>query len=216
MASSNTNSKMHTNKEKVYDSLKQRIVEGIYRPGQQLRIFEIARELGLSQTPVREALIQLSAENLIDFEPYKGAIVKGLSQKEVQEIFTIRVIMECSALEYGIRNMDEDNFNTALDILLKGKEIDDPIMLSEINWEFHMYLYRQSGLPRLCDMIDSLRSLVDRYLRIYYSFAGVKNFIDPHVEILEACKSQDIEKAVTLLRVNIYGSLDIIRKFLTI
>ena len=216
MASLNSNFKMHTNKEKVYDSLKQRIVEGIYRPGQQLRIFEIANELGLSQTPVREALIQLSAENLIDFEPYKGAVVKGLSKKEVQEIFTIRVIMECSALEYGIRNMDEDSFNIALDILLKGKEIDDPIMLSEINWEFHMYLYRQSGLPRLCDMIDSLRSLVDRYLRIYYSFAGVKNFIDPHLEILEACKSQDIEKAVTLLRENIYGSLDIIMKFLTI
>ena len=216
MASINSDPKVLTNKEKVYETLKQRIINGVYSPGRQIRIFEVAKELGLSQTPVREALIQLSAEDLIDFEPYKGAVVKGLSKDEVREIFIIRVILECSALKYAIGNMKEEDFETAFNILMKGKEIDDPAVISEINWEFHTYLYNQSGLPRLCGMINSFRSQVDRYLRIYYSFSNVKDFIKPHLEILEACKAKDTEKATNLLEENIYASLDVILKFLAL
>jgi len=189
-----------TNTDKVYEILKKRIIEGIYRIGQQIRIADTSKEFKVSQTPVREALIKLSAENFVVLEPYRGAVVKGFSQKEVVEIFTIRNILEGAALEHGIPSMKEEDFKAAENILMAAENEHNPGTLGEINWNLHMFLYRKSQLPILCEMIESLRSQTDRYLRVFYSFLGSDKFINTHLEILEACKNSDVDRAVSLLK----------------
>ena len=102
-----------TNKEKIYEYIKNKINSGSFQTGQSLRIAELAAELHVSQTPVREALILLEGEALVDFRPYKGAIVKGLSKSELKEIFTIRMILENAALEFAIPHMTPEIFANA-------------------------------------------------------------------------------------------------------
>ena len=189
-----------TSTDRVYEILKKRIIEGTSRIGQQIRIADAAREFNVSQTPVREALIKLSAENFVVLEPYRGAIVKGLSQSEVVEIFTIRSILEGAALEHGIPNMEEEDFRIAENILMAAENERNPGTLGEINWNLHMFLYRKSKLPILCEMIESLRSQTDRYLRVFYSFLDPDQFVNTHLQILEACKNRDVDMAVSLLK----------------
>src|SRR5258708_39086223 len=87
------------NEERVLDSLRDRILSGAYAVGFHLRESQVAAELGVSRTPIREALQRLAVEGLIDLYPNRGARVAGWSEQELEEIFGLRILLE----SYGAR-----------------------------------------------------------------------------------------------------------------
>lgn len=209
------NSIMHsaTSSNRVYEAIKKKIVSGIYLPGQQLRIADLAKDLAVSQTPVREALIQLSAEDLLTFAPYRGAVVKGLNRAEVREIFAIRIVLECAALEFAMPSLTPELLNEAEALLQAPSETGfDPLRLSETNWNFHMFIYRQSHMPRLCSMIDSLRSQIVRYLRLYYVTIQPQASVNKHLELLQACRGGNVQQAVALRRRNMSAVAELLAR----
>ena len=93
--------------EQVYNRIKDDILSGAYGPGYHLQEKELAEKLGVSRSPVREALKQLSVEGLTVSLPHKGVIVKSLTEVEIHEIFEIRAVLERAALERAIERITE-------------------------------------------------------------------------------------------------------------
>ncbi|MEA4877889.1 MAG: GntR family transcriptional regulator [Aminobacterium sp.] len=193
-----------TAQRKICDVLRERILQGELRGGQQLRQDDIAKEFGVSRIPVREALIQLDAEGLVTFYPYKGAIVSSLSPADVHEIFTIRFALESAALRLAAQNMTSKDYKRIEKIMeLRAKE-ENPELWSSLNWQFHSALYKFSRMPRLCEMIDSLHANIDRYLRIYHQFMMPKGEPEEaHKQIMKALKEGDTEQAIVLLEIHL-------------
>ncbi len=184
----------------VADVLREAILRGILRAGQQLRQDEIARELGVSHIPVREALRQLEAEGLVRLRPYRGFEVSELSPEEVDELYEIRIPLECQALKLALPRLTDEDLRRAEAVLDAVDAEDDPLLWSQLNTEFHTVLYAPSGRQRLLNLIRTLRTNVDRYLRLYISVMHRKQYSQlEHRRILEAVRRQDAAEAVAAL-----------------
>ena len=184
----------------VAEVLREAILRGILVAGQQLRQDEIARELGVSHIPVREALRQLEAEGLVRLRPYRGFEVSELSPEEVEELYEIRIPLECQALRLAMPHLTDADLRRAEEILDAIDAEQDPSGWSQLNTEFHAVLYAPSRRQRLLNLIRTLRTNVDRYLRLYISVMRRKQYSQrEHRKILEAVCRRDVAAAVEAL-----------------
>lgn len=184
----------------VADVLREAILRGILLAGQQLRQDEIARELGVSHIPVREALRQLEAEGLVRLRPYRGFEVSELSPEEVEELYEIRIPLECQALRLALPHLTDEDLERAAQILDAIDAEEEPSRWSTLNTEFHAVLYAPSRRQRLLNLIRTLRTNVDRYLRLYISVMQRKQYSQrEHRKILEAVRRRDAAGAVAAL-----------------
>jgi DNA-binding GntR family transcriptional regulator len=184
----------------VAEVLREAILRGILVAGQQLRQDEIARELGVSHIPVREALRQLEAEGLVRLRPYRGFEVSELSPEEVEELYEIRIPLECQALRLAMPHLTDADLRRAEEILDAIDAEQDPSAWSQLNTEFHAVLYAPSRRQRLLNLIRTLRTNVDRYLRLYISVMQRKQYSQrEHRKILEAVRRRDVAEAVEAL-----------------
>src|SRR5690348_14098749 len=129
----------------VVERLKEKILTGELREGEQLRQDYIAREFQTSRIPVREALSHLAAEGLITIVADRGAVVSSLAPEEIWEIFETRAVLECHILRLAIPNFTDRDFATAAEILRQYQaslELDSEMPhWGEWNWSFHSTLY---------------------------------------------------------------------------
>lgn len=184
----------------VADVLREAILRGILAAGQQLRQEEIARQLGVSHIPVREALRQLEAEGLVRLRPYRGFEVSELSPEEVEELYEIRIPLECQALRLALPHLTDQDLEQAQAVLDAIDAEADPSAWSELNTRFHSILYAPSGRQRLLNLIRTLRTNVDRYLRLYISVMQRKAYSQrEHRAILEAVRRRDEAQALRAL-----------------
>ncbi len=214
MQQKNITETSQTNKEKVYSEIKEKILTGQLQGGQQIRAGEIAKTYGVSGTPVREALIQLEGEGYVTYEPYKGAVVRTVSKKEVREIFQVRSVLECLALETALKRMTPEEYGEAMALAEKGMKEKDPTKLSAINWEFHSYVYKKADMPKLYRIIDSLRAPIVRYVRIYHQTVDSRDHHNNHREIILAGMAGNPERAVSILRDSLANACERIERFI--
>jgi DNA-binding GntR family transcriptional regulator len=187
-------------KESIADSLRADILRGNLKSGQALKQDEIAAQFGISKIPVREALIQLKAEGLVNFYPNRGAFVSELSAAEADEIYVMRIALETAVLARAIPNLTVAHLKHAEEILNAIDQEENIAKWGELNWEFHATLYAPASLPRLMDTIKALHTNIARYLVLYLAgMAYQKKSQKEHRAILSACRHGDTEKAVTYL-----------------
>lgn len=186
--------------ELVADALRSAIMQGKLKSGQSLKQDEIARQYDVSKIPVREALVQLQAEGLVKLNPSRGAIVSKLSFAEVEEIYTMRLVLEPLALRRAIPNLTAADFIAAEYILDRIDNEDDLSRWAELNWEFHETLYMPSGLSRVIQTTRELHNNVARFLIFNYLTQNqlVKSQAQ-HREILELSRKGDADAACALL-----------------
>ena len=181
---------------RVRAALKERILDGTYPPGIQLRQDDIALNLGVSHIPVREALIQLASEGLVTFLPYRGAETVTLSRQEIREIYQVRSILETAAVRLAVPRLSPQVLNSLAEVLRQARLSDDPQRLRELHWQFHLGLYAEARNPRLLELIETQLRSMGRYLRIYIEeVADFREFELTHRQFLEACRQGDIDKA---------------------
>jgi len=159
-----------TKKEMIYEILKADILSGKYAFGEKLIISRLAKEFKSSEIPVRESLNQLSAQNLVAFEPHVGAVVKSLSMQEVKDIFEIRVVLEGLATRLAMPHLTESDFNFLRNNIKKSKEILDKEYFEEfeaLNFEFHNCIYEKSGNKTLIQSIHDFWSNTKRYPSLF-------------------------------------------------
>jgi len=204
-----------TANESIADSLRADILRGKLKSGQALKQDEIAAQFGISKIPVREALIQLKAEGLVNFYPNRGAFVSEISAAEADEIYVMRIALETAVLARAIPHLTVAHLKHAKEILDAIDQEENIAKWGELNWEFHATLYSPAALPRVMDTIRTLHSNIARYLVLYLAgMAYQKKSQKEHRAILEACRHGDTEKAVAVLVDHLQGASDHLVAFL--
>ena len=140
-----------TRTQLVAEAIRQKILIGDIKAGDPIRQAALAAELDVSRIPVREALLLLEGEGLVNFEAHKGATAAELSVAEVDEIFELRATLEVELLKNSLPNMSEqdfDNAKNALEVLEKKmKDVADELEVAVFNKDFHFSLYVGADRP---------------------------------------------------------------------
>lgn len=188
----------------VLDTIRRRILTGEFKPGQKINESEIAIHMGISRSPVREAFRVLERDGLIATLPRKGSYITDISLKDLGELFEIRKILECYALDCIKKRTKESPDTTQamieeLDRNLTKKH--DPF--SAISG-FHYNLVELSNNSRLIELYKILAVSLRRYWLIYHSEKAQKDIsLEHHQEILNILKKGDYSGGKTLLKKHI-------------
>ncbi|MDX2501199.1 MAG: GntR family transcriptional regulator [Deltaproteobacteria bacterium] len=198
----------------VFDNLKQAIIRGDIAPGEWLVESHIAQMLGISRTPVREAIHKLERERLIERQPHGGFTVLGLNRDDIEETFGIRGVLE----GYAARLATLKHHPRELIVLerkveefqecLSKKQMDS---LPVINTEFHELLYDLSKSPRLIHMINGLRDQIYRFREIILkdqTHAGTSH--EDHLQMLKLMHKRDVEGVEKLVREHIQRGQEVV------
>jgi len=196
-----------TRVEAAAEELRRRILDGEFPEGFQLRQDALAAEFGISRIPIREALFQLEAEGLVNIHPHRGAIVSALSATEVEEIYTLRALLEPRLLAASAPKLTPDDYR-AIDAILDeySAELraDHVGRWGELNTALHSLLYRHADQPRTAAIVASLLQNADRYTRMHISFTQGRSRAErEHGEIVKLCRKGDVKGASRVLEEHI-------------
>ncbi len=188
----------------VYQALRRDILAGKLDGGQALRQDDIARQHGVSKVPVREALRRLEMENLVEFLPRRGAIVRSVSDDDLLEMLDIRIALECRALELAIPNMADSDFQLAQEVLDEYQASPDKALWSELNRRFHGCILEPCGNRQLLSLINDFEQRVGPLVRLRVTEAtGLERPMKEHRQILQSCREGAVNAAVDALRAHI-------------
>jgi len=179
--------------EAAVEQLREAIIRGVYQPGQRLKQQELARTLGCSPVPVREALHRLAAEGFVVIDPQRGARVADFNSRELEQIYEVRTLLEGRAAERAAERMTPETARRLRAILDKMETPDiAPVDWVRLNWEFHDSLYAVAEQEFLRKTISNLRRSMEPYLRL--DIVQVGNYAAgrrEHRAILHACVRGD-------------------------
>ena len=183
----------------VFENLREAIVEGKLKPGQRLMEVQLAEQLGVSRTPVREAIRKLELEGLVVMLPRKGAYVANVSLKDVIDVLEIRASLEGLAASLAAERIsDEDikKLEAIVDEFKEGVSESDVESLLKKDVEFHECIFKATNNKKLHQFINSLWEQVYRFRVTYISdYDSTVNIIEEHKMILDAIKRGDSEVA---------------------
>ena len=186
-----------TRQEVVYKKLETAILSGHIRPGERLITEEIAKRLGVSKIPVREALRGLEAGGLISTKPNCGSTVSELSKANLEEILKLRVNLECMAARKAAQTKDAellDRLNNYHQQFANARASNVADKLLQYNKKFHYTLYQAAGMPILLNLIEQLWDRVSPYYYILFRQSVKPNpviGIHYHQEIVNAVKNSN-------------------------
>jgi DNA-binding GntR family transcriptional regulator len=187
-------------RDQVYLETLERICRGDLPPGSRVRDSALAAQLGVSRTPIREALLRLAREGVLEADMGRGFRVRSLDPTEMRETGVILSTLECLALE-GSADFPQDRLVRLSDIdrqIAQVRDVDRCIALDE---EWHRTLLEGCPNQRLRDMISTLWQVPRRYMRAYLRDAGrVSLSTQHHARIIEALRRHDRETAVQRFR----------------
>ena len=192
------------------DGIRERILDGTYPEGEQLRQDVLAADLGVSRIPVREALRQLEAEGLVIFSPHRGAVVSTLSVAEIEELFALRAKLEGELLRRAVPLLTDDDFGRAEEILDEYEAAfrnRDVAAWGDLNWQFHSTLYSAARRPVTLGVVERLHLHANRYARMQLALThGESRAQEEHRAIVAAARKGTPGRACTLLGAHILGA----------
>jgi DNA-binding GntR family transcriptional regulator len=200
--------------QKVYRILKKGIIIGDFKPGEKILEVKIAEQLGVSRTPIREALRELVAEGFVKMSPHRGMIVSTISIEDIREALQIRGVLEglTACLAAKLINREEIK---KLEKFLKQMEYytnkDDVLTFSKMDAKFHELILNICGNNRLIQMREKLSDQTHRYrmsLRSLSIPGRLKYSLEEHREIVEALKRKDSKQADRLSQKHIKNVLE--------
>ncbi len=196
-------------RDKVYERLRQAIFKGVLKPGERLVERKLAERLGVSRTPVREAIRMLEYEKLVYHKPHVGAVVAEIKDSEVLEIYRIRAVLEGLAARMAAEKITPSRIEQ-LEVLYKLLEqyaAEAPEKLDDVHRQFNDMIYKAADSPRLYNMITTLVDYVIRFAGVGYANPDrVKEANCEHRRLLEAIKLRDGDLAERVAREHIENS----------
>jgi len=193
--------------ETLADSLRERILNGEFREGDQLIQETIAEEYEVSRMPVREALRQLEASGLIQLKAHKGAVVTSIPLAQIKELFELRALLESDLLGRAIPHMTEASLAESATILRQLEEAyhaKNVAMWGQLNWAFHRSLYLPAGRVQTMAVVQGINLQTDRYIRLQLLVTGdLADAEGEHREILRLCHAGDVPAATAFLNTHI-------------
>jgi DNA-binding GntR family transcriptional regulator len=189
-------------REVVCETLRAAIVEGVLNPGERLMEIQLAEELGVSRTPVREAIRKLELEGFVVMVPRRGTYVADLSIRDVNEVYEVRTALDILAAGLAAERITEEELEQMERILVQiGNDIERGNMeaIVDADGQFHDILYQASRNDRLVGIINNLREQLTRFRSISMAYPGrLKNTLEEHSRLVEAIAMRDVELAKRL------------------
>ncbi len=191
--------------------LRDGILSGTYPPGSALRQDVIASEFGTSKIPVREALVQLQSEGLVDIFPNRGFQVRPLAASELEEVFRLRLQMEPPAMAFGAQLAADADRLAARQALAKLNDAvsrGDFAVSGALNRAFHLQLTVPRLQPVTAEVLGRLLTLAERYVRAHLAPEGRgKRAAREHATLLKAWSAGDAPSVCELLQEHIGSTL---------
>ncbi len=190
-------------RDRVYDYVKTQIIEGNIPPSEILTELNLSKQLGISRTPVREALHYLEKEGMLYALPKKGYKVRAVDRRELEEICEIRCALETIAAKWAIERITQDQIHALKENVVTAErklaDGDLPAFVS-LDGEFHELLAKASGSRQLVNIILSLRNDMIRSRITGLKKDGLMDAVEGHKHMLEALMEKDLSKAETAIR----------------
>ena len=197
--------------QKVYRVLKTEIVKGFLEPGTKLFEDKIATQMGVSRTPVREAIQKLAAEGLIKIAPNQTLIVKEISFEDIKEVLQIRGVLEglavrMAAQKINRREIDElEEIVNQMDLYVTKKDLTSYCKADD---EFHNLILNVCGNKRIINIRDNLGNFIYRYRMRSLSIPGrLKHSLEEHRKIMESLKKRNSEDGDRLSQIHMENTV---------
>jgi len=183
----------------VYNNVRTAILSGGFAPGKRLMEVELAEMLGVSRTPVREALRKLEMEGFIDILPRKGAVVKVISTKDIQDLLEIRASLDELATRIACQKMTESDKKELKEVGEEFSEAvsnNDTISVIQTDIKFHDIIFASTQNEKLIQIINNLKEQIYRYRVLYIRDKSyLRNIVKEHNEIVLSIMKGDAKRA---------------------
>lgn len=203
----------------VFHTLRNAILKGELQPGERLMEIQLAQKLGVSRTPVREALRKLELEGLVLMMPRKGAVVADITIQDLEDVLEVRTALEELAVQKACDTITEEQLKElkrAANEFKRCAESEDILACAEADMQFHEVIYGATNNKRLQQMLTNLREQMYRYRMEYLKDKRMySTLIEEHDMIRKAIKRRDRVKAGMMMRTHITNQKNEIKKNLT-
>jgi len=194
-------------REIIFNTLREAIIVGELKPGERLMEVQLAEKMGVSRTPVREAIRKLELEGLVEMLPRKGARVANLSEKDIMDVLEVRSTLDGLASSLSAMRITDDEIKELKHILAQFITCIEKNNLQgsiKKDVEFHDVIYCSSRNDKLIQISNNLREQVQRYRVIYMKdYSSSKELVKEHTEICDAIARRDPEAAMKFAQIHI-------------
>lgn len=201
----------------VFDKIRSDILNGKYKRGEELVESSIGKELGISRTPVREAIRQLELEGLVQLVPNKGAFVTGISEKDVRDIYLIRARLEGLAARMVAKNITPELLDAMEETVVLSEyhaKKEHYEQVCEMDSKFHKLLYKASGSRILEHTLTDFHQYVQRVrMASIMKKRRMEKSNDEHDAILTAIREHDEEKAELVATRHISNTVENLKNY---
>ena len=199
--------------EQTLDTMREAILTGELKPGQSLIEMDLSRQLGVSRAPIREALRMLNSEGLIETIPYHGTTVRRLTEADIEEIYSMRSLLETFAVEQVIRAQNPAHLqrlhNKVEQMILAGRD-NNINTVNILDRDFHDALIEMSGHSLLLSMWQTVAMKVRQVMALVNRRnTDLTQIARNHLPLLEAMEQCDVRRAVALMQKHIASAGDL-------
>ncbi len=203
-----------TSAERVYDDLREAIIGGEYTPGERLRTEALAERFGTSRTPVREALVLLEGDGLVELEPRRGAVVRSFDAADLVDLYEVRAILEARAAQLAALRLTREDLDVldatcdrAESVAGSGKVAIETLIAS--NDEFHRVIVEASGSARLTAALRTVAGIPRPFKAAFWKNGAERTrSLSAHREIVAALRSRSAERAESAMRLHVLTARD--------
>lgn len=191
----------------VFNTLREAILKGELAPGERLMEIQLAERLGVSRTPIREAIRKLELEGLVLMIPRKGAEVAKISEKSLRDVLEVRRSLEELAIELACQRMSEEEVQKLTETqkaFAEAIDSGDAMRIAETDEAYHNIIYQGTGNVRLVQILNNLREQMYRYRLEYIKDADKRQvLLIEHEHILKALRLHHVQEAKVAMREHI-------------
>lgn len=195
-------------RDEVFNTLRQRILRGSLKPGERLMEIHLAEQLGVSRTPIREAIRMLELEGLVKMIPRKGAQVASISREDLQDVLEVRKALDTLAVKLACERISQEEIEKLKEAEAEFErtlKFSDTTQIAEADVAFHDVIQASSKNKRLKSMISNLAERIYRYRYEYIKQQsdGGKTLVDEHRMIIHYIEERNVEKAIEAIELHI-------------
>jgi DNA-binding GntR family transcriptional regulator len=191
--------------------LRRAVLEGHLEAGERLDQDALAAELGVSRTPIREAIAALESEGLLESKPHRGVYVTEVSKKDIREVFALRALLEAEVVRQAVSSIPDsvlDELGRMLEEAQKSYDNGDQAAHFDADTRFHKTLREFADNSLLREVLDGVNNRVAAVRRFAQTKPGphVDEFAREHLQILHAVRQRDPDKAAALMKLHLVES----------
>ena len=191
----------------VFTTLRQAILKGELQPGERLMEIQLADKMGVSRTPIREAIRKLEKEGLVLMIPRKGAEVAGISEKMLKDVLEVRMTLEKLAFTLSMTRISEAGIEKLESVgrkFVKAVSNDNIVDMAAADEEFHFVIYDAADNDKLKELLFNLKENMYRYRMEYLKDENYrKDLIDEHEKMIKYFKTKNLEDGLVLVEKHI-------------